>query len=121
MDTAILATDLGLMLGVMSGAAVCDATGISIDKYVELARPVIAMDIEAQYESAVKYGNDDLVETDAFLKQWAEVVDPIIETFENTGYNSEFPTLVKNLMNRAIDKGWGEYDAGILIKVLKAR
>lgn len=119
MDTAILATDLGLMLGVMTGAAICKATGNSIEKYVELARPVVAMDIEAQYESAIKYENDDLEDTDAYLKQWAEVVDPVIETLENAGYNSEFPALVKDMMNRAINQGWGKHDAGVLIKLLK--
>jgi len=77
------------------------------------------MDIEAQYESAIKYENDDLEDTDAYLKQWAEVVDPVIETLENAGYNSEFPAFVKDMMNRAINQGWGEHDAGVLIKLLR--
>jgi 3-hydroxyisobutyrate dehydrogenase-like beta-hydroxyacid dehydrogenase len=118
LDTAMLATDLGLILGVMSGAAICEATGIPISKYVESARPVIAPDIEAQYESAIKYESGDLLETDAFLKQWAEVVEPVIETLRSAGYSTEFPRLVRELMKRGIDQGWGEHDAGVLIKVL---
>lgn len=119
MDTAILATDLGLIIGVMTGAAICESTGIPISKYVELARPVIAMDVEAQYESALKYENGTLLETDAFLKQWAEVVEPVIDSLDQAGYSAEFPKLVKDLMNRAIDQGWEEHDAGVLIKILE--
>ena len=57
--------------------------------------------------------------TDAYLKQWREVIDPVIETTENAGYNSEFPTLVRNLLNHAIEQGWGEHDIGALIKILR--
>jgi hypothetical protein len=79
----------------------------------------MAMNIEAQFESAIKYEDNDTEETDAYLKQWREVIDPVIETTENAGYNSEFPTLVRNLLNHAIEQGWGEHDIGALIKILR--
>lgn len=120
MDSAIIAADFGLIMGIMCGAAICEATGISIKQYVELARPVMAMDVEAQFESAIKHEDDNTKETDAYLKQWREVIDPVIETTENAGYNSEFPVLVRRMLDRAIDQGWGEHDIGAMIKFLKS-
>ena len=119
MDSAIIAADFGLIMGIFGGAAICEATGVSIKQYVELARPIMAMDIEAQFKSAIKYEDNDTEETDAYLKQWREVIDPVIETTENAGYNSEFPTLVRSMLDRAIDQGWGEHDVGALIKILR--
>lgn len=120
MDSAIIAADFGLIMGIMSGAAICEASGISIKQYIDLARPVMAMDVEAQFESAVKHEDNNTEETDAYLKQWREVIDPVIETTENAGYNSEFPTLVRSMLDRAIEQGWAEHDIGALIKFLKA-
>jgi len=119
MDSAILAADFGLIMGIFGGAAICEATGISIKQFVEIARPVMAMDVEAQFESAIKYQDKDTEETDAYLKQWREVIDPVIETTENAGYNSEFPTLARNMLDRAINQGWGEHDVGALINILR--
>ena len=42
----------------------------------------------------------------------ALTIDPVIETTKNAGYNSEFPTLVRGMLDRAIDQGWGEHDVG---------
>jgi 3-hydroxyisobutyrate dehydrogenase-like beta-hydroxyacid dehydrogenase len=114
MDSAVMAADFGLIMGVFTGAAICEATGISIKQYVELARPILAMDLEAQYESAIKYEDNGTEETDAYLKQWREVIDPVVETTENAGYNAEFPTLVRTMLDRAIDQGWGKHDVGAL-------
>lgn len=118
-DSAVMAADFGLIMGVFTGAAICEATGISIKQYVEIARPVLAMDLEAQYESAIKYEDNVTEKTDAYLKQWREVIDPVVETTENAGYNAEFPTLVRTMLDRAIDQGWGEHDVGALIKMLR--
>jgi len=119
MDSAVMAADFGLIMGVFTGAAICEATGISIKQYVELARPILAMDLEAQYESAIKYEDNATEETDAYLKQWREVINPVVETTENARYNAEFPTLVRTMLDRAIDQGWGEHDVGALIKMLR--
>jgi 3-hydroxyisobutyrate dehydrogenase-like beta-hydroxyacid dehydrogenase len=119
MDSAVMAADFGLIMGVFTGAAICEATGISIKQYVELARPILAMDLEAQYESAIKYEDNGTEKTDAYLKQWREVIDPVVETTENAGYNAEFPTLVRTMLDRAIDQGWGTHDVGALIKILR--
>ena len=80
----------------------------------------MVIDTEVQFESAIKYEDNDLEETEAYLKQWTEVLDPIIETIENAGYNSEFPNFARRMLNRAIEQGWGEHDVGALIKILRS-
>ena len=67
----------------------------------------MAMDTEAQFESAIKYEDNDLEETEAYLKQWTEVLDPIIETIESAGYNSEFPDFCKEYAQPGHRAGMG--------------
>ena len=119
MDSAILSATFGLIFGMLNGAALCEATGISIRQYTKLVQPLLTMDTEAIAKSAIKIEDDTLNDTEAFLATWAAVLNPMIETMEGAGYNSEIPNFMRKMLKRAIDQGLGEYDIGALIKILR--
>jgi 3-hydroxyisobutyrate dehydrogenase-like beta-hydroxyacid dehydrogenase len=119
MDSAILSATHGLIFGMLNGAALCEATGISIRQYTKLVQPLLTMEAEAIAGSAIKIEDDTLNDTEAFLATWAAVLNPMIETMEGAGYNSEIPHFMRKMLKRAIDQGWGEYDIGALIKILR--
>jgi 3-hydroxyisobutyrate dehydrogenase-like beta-hydroxyacid dehydrogenase len=119
MDSAILSATFGLIFGMLNGAALCEATGISIRQYTKLVQPLLTMEAEAIAGSAIKIEGDTLNDTEAFLATWAAVLNPMIETMEGAGYNSEIPNFMRKMLKRAIDQGWGEYDIGALIKILR--
>jgi len=119
MDSAILSATFGLIFGMLNGAALCEATGISIRQYTKLVQPLLTMETEAIAGSAIKIEDDTLDDTGAFLATWTAVLNPMIETMEGAGYNPEIPIFMRNMLSRAIEQGWGEYDIGALIKVLR--
>jgi 3-hydroxyisobutyrate dehydrogenase-like beta-hydroxyacid dehydrogenase len=119
MDSAILSASFGLIFGMLNGAALCETTGVSIRQYTKLVQPVLTMEMEAIARSAIKIEDDNLKDTDAFLATWAAVLNPMIETMEGAGYNAEIPAFMRSMLDRAIEQGWGEYDIGALIKVLR--
>ena len=119
MDSAILSATFGLIFGMLNGAALCEATGTSIRQYTKLVQPVLTMETEEIAGSAIKIEDNTLHDTGAFLATWAAVLNPMIETMEGAGYNSEIPNFMRKMLNRAIDQGWGEYDIGALIKILR--
>lgn len=118
-ESAILSASVGLVFGVVNGAALCEASGISIVQYAKLVQPVLNMDVEATMESARKIENGNLEETDAYLETWAEALNTTIETIRDAGYSVEIPKFYQNLLNRAIEKGFGAHDIGVLIEVLR--
>lgn len=119
LDSAILSTSLGLMFGILNGAALCEATGIPISQFTDLIKPDFGTEGVAFSENAIKYENNDLDEPEAFLRTWAEGLDPMAEMMEDAGYDPVFPKLLRRMMNRAIDSGLGEKDVGALIKTLR--
>ena len=119
MDSAILSATFGLIFGMLNGAALCEATGISIRQYTKLVQPLLTMETEAIAGSAIKIEDNTLDDTGAFLATWTAVLNPMIETMESAGYNPEIPIFMRNMLSRAIEQGWGEYDIGALIKVLR--
>lgn len=119
MDSAMLSTAFGLIFGVMNGAALCEATGISIKQFIDITKYRLPLDFDTISESALKCQDDSFEEPEASLNTWAATLGPMVETLEDSGYNPEIPTFMKSVLHRVIDQGLGEQDIGALIKVLR--
>lgn len=119
MDLALLSGTFGLIFGMLNGAAIAEASGVSIKSYIELARPILAGDLGFIGDSAMKCEDDTLEDTDAFLGTWVEGLTPMIGALKDGGYSSDIPKFMQAMLHRAVDQGFGEQDIGALIKVLR--
>ena len=118
LDSALLSGSLGLFMGVLNGAALCEAAGVPVDRYASYL-PGMDQDIKAAMDSLRKIVEDRLTQTEAPLEVWAATTEAMIETAEQAGYSAEIPTFVKQLLGRAMERGLGRHSIGALIEVLR--
>jgi 3-hydroxyisobutyrate dehydrogenase-like beta-hydroxyacid dehydrogenase len=121
LDQALLSGMLGLIVGVVSGAGVCEAENIPVEEYAKLLRALMPTSVQEAQQITERIGAGDLRETEAALKTWAGAVDHMIESRPSGGGSDEFPAFLQRLFHRAIDAGYGDYDIAALIEVLRQR
>jgi pyrroline-5-carboxylate reductase len=121
LDQALLSGMLGLIVGVVSGAGVCEAENIPVEEYAKLLRALMPTSVQEAQQITERIGAGDLRETEAALKTWAGAVDHMIESRPSGGGSDEFPAFLQRLFHRASDAGYGDYDIAALIEVLRQR
>jgi len=119
MDLALLSGTFGLIFGLLNGAAIAEASNVSIKSYVDLARPILTGDLGFIGESAIKCEEDTMEDTEAFLSTWAEGLTPMISALKSAGYSAEIPAFMQATLHRAAEQGYGEQDIAALIKLLR--
>ena len=119
LDQALLSSMLGMIVGVVSGARVCEAENIPLSDYSKLLTALMPTSVQEAQRIAKRIAAGDLRETEAALRTWAGGVDHIIESARSGGGSDEFPVFVKRLFQRAIDAGYGDYDVAALIEILR--
>jgi 3-hydroxyisobutyrate dehydrogenase-like beta-hydroxyacid dehydrogenase len=110
---------LGLITGILNGAAICEAEGVSMSEFGDLIPLLMGYDAEALSESVKRIEAGGLEDSDASIGVWAAITKPIIETAKETGYDPAFPAFIQDLFDRAIKNGLGEHNVGALINVLR--
>jgi len=119
LDAALLSFVLGALVGVVNGAALCEASGASLKEYLALLDPYMPEVIGAVLQTAQKIADDDLEDTEASLGTWAATLEYMNETASEAGFSNEFPAFTQRLFDRAKDRGLGEHDVAALIEVLR--
>ncbi len=119
LDQALLSSMLGMIVGVVSGARVCEAENIPLSDYSKLLTALMPTSVQEAQRIAERIAAGDLRETEAALQTWAGGVDHIIESARSGGGSDEFPLFVQRLFQRAIDAGYGDYDVAALIEILR--
>ena len=119
LDSAVLSSSLGLFLGVINGAALCEASGIPIDRYADYFHSMHDEDVKAVLDSLRKIVEHRLEQTEAPLEVWAATTDHMVDTAEHAGYSTEVPLFIRSLLDRAVERGLGRQSIGALIEVLR--
>jgi 3-hydroxyisobutyrate dehydrogenase-like beta-hydroxyacid dehydrogenase len=119
LNLAIISAGVGLITGVISGAAICEAAGVSLVEFGRHFPLSTASDAKALVESLRKIEDGGLDESDASIDGWAPIVDSIVEYAKETGYDPEVSAFIKRFFGQAIDRGLGAHDVGALINVLR--
>ena len=110
---------LGLITGLLNGAAICEAEGVSMSEFGDLIPMLLSYDAAALSESVKKIEAGGLENSDASIGVWAAITKPMIETARETGYDPAIPAFIQELFNRAIENGLGKHDVGALINILR--
>ncbi len=121
LNLAMLSGTLGLTVGIMNGAAICEAAGVSL---LELARDLPAgavADAEALVESMGKIKNGGIEASDAPIEVWTHILDLMIEFQNESGYGSDVSEFIRQFFGRAVDRGTGPHDVGALVQLLRPR
>ncbi|MHC4374798.1 MAG: NAD(P)-dependent oxidoreductase [Planctomycetota bacterium] len=118
-NLGILSGGLGLITGILNGAAICESEGVSIAEFGDIFPLLMRYDAEELGERVKKIEAGGLEESDAPIEMWAATIDPMIECANETGYNPNIPMFIKDFFDRAIKQGLGGHDVGALIHVLR--
>lgn len=116
---AMLAGSFGFIFGVMHAVAICEATGISVKQYLDIVSPVFKTDIDLVTEMSEKCADDNLQETEASLGVWNETLGSIVQTMKDNKLNTEFPSLMHDMLNRAEKAGYDSHDLAAVIKMIR--
>ncbi|MCZ6873529.1 MAG: NAD(P)-binding domain-containing protein [bacterium] len=119
LDEALLSAGLGLIMGVVNGAALCEAGGLPVSEYSKYLEGVLPTFVNSTVETARKIGEGNLEETEASLQTWGAVLEYMSESAADAGFSNEIPSFIRSLFNRAIDQGLGEHDVAALIRLLR--
>ena len=120
LDEALLSVALGALVGVVNGAALCEASAASLKDYCELLDPYMTIVVGSVLKTAQKISDDDLEDTEASLGTWGATLEYMLETSSGAGISSEVPAFIQTLFDRAKDRGLAEHDVAALIEVLRA-
>ena len=118
-NLGILSGGVGLITGILNGAAICEAEGVSIAEFGSLFPLILGYDTEALGESVKKIETGGLEESDAPIEMWAATIGPMIECAKETGYDPNIPIFIKDFFDRAIEQNLGGHDVGALINILR--
>jgi 3-hydroxyisobutyrate dehydrogenase-like beta-hydroxyacid dehydrogenase len=119
LNLAIISGAVGLIAGVVNGAAICEAAGISLMEFSSHFPQSVESDAEALVESLRKIEDGGLDEADASIEGWAAIVKSMVEYAEDTGYDPEVSKFIRRFFGQAIERGLGAHDVGALINVLR--
>lgn len=112
MDAALVNSHYGLMFSAAEGAAMCLKHGIDLKdftKYFNMMMPAMASMVENQVKSDLYDYTGEFIDADeASLEIEAAGLETMIEAMNEVDINSEFSEKVLELMNRAIEKGYGK-------------
>ena len=114
LDLGWLSRHYGMFVGLTHGVAACEAEGVSLDRLVEVipegeyAREYVKRIHEARFD-----------ETGATLRTWARAFNLFGRQAADAGISDEFPRLMSNWFERALDAGYGEQDVSALIRIFR--
>ncbi len=116
LDLALLSYIEGMVCGVIHGAHICEAEGVSVEQYAALLPPHAWGRNKAQ---VIHDGTFEVGAIGATVDVFAGVAGRLQEQARDAGINSEIPDLLANLSKRAVAAGYGPQESGALIKVLR--
>ena len=118
LDLAELTESLGRYAGIVHGARLCEAEGVSADLFASLypvgdrARELAEIIHAGDFRLGSLYDG-------ATIRVWEEVVQRLQTQARDAGMNGELPDYLSSLYKRAVAAGHGEEDIAALIKVLR--
>lgn len=119
LNLAILSATLGRTIGTLNAAAICEAANIPLETFYKNIARDAEQDSDALVESLRKIANGGLETAEASVEVWAGISDSMTEFTRDTGYSPEISEFMCGLLDKAIKNGFGNYDVGALVNILR--
>jgi len=121
LDSAIICAAVGAIVGIVNGAAICEAAGVDLTLFAKLVDDITPTDVAAAAEGVRKIADGTLADTGAELATWTATMKPMLEIARDHGYSQEVPRFFEALFKKGLDMGLGDQDAGALIETLRPK
>jgi 3-hydroxyisobutyrate dehydrogenase-like beta-hydroxyacid dehydrogenase len=113
LDMALLSKTLGMLIGVVHGAHLCEVEGISVG----LLASVLPVEEDSR-AFAEKIESGAFAHPGATMKTWYGAIERIERQARDARINDEFPAFVARLVRLGLASGYGDEDVTALVKVL---
>lgn len=114
LDVALLTKTLGLMVGVIHGARICEAEGVGVATFASTLPPA-----EDSRSFADLIARKAFASPGATMRTWYGAVQRIAQQARDAGINGEVPAFLDSLFKRGIAAECGDEDMTALVKVLR--
>jgi 3-hydroxyisobutyrate dehydrogenase-like beta-hydroxyacid dehydrogenase len=115
----MLSVGFGMILGIVNGAALCEAAGLPVESLSRHADHALGTFAPFAKFMLAKISSGKLAETEASLRTWCAALDHMVEAASEAGYSDEFPRFTRDLFRRAEARGLGDHDVAALIELLR--
>lgn len=119
MDLATLSYVYGAFVGFLHGARIAESQGLDVSQYGKIVN-TISPSFGAFFEhegNVIRSG--DFTITESPLRISVEAARRILQSSQDAGINTELPTLVAGLLDRADAAGLADQELAAMIKVLR--
>ncbi|HSG91183.1 MAG TPA: NAD(P)-binding domain-containing protein [Pseudomonadales bacterium] len=118
LDAAALSTVMGAIVGMVNGAAMCEAAGVRIEDMLELFSGSNTMrDESMRVGRAIARGATR--ETEASLQTYSKVPEFMLEICRRHRLDETFPGMLDALLKRALAADLGDHDISALVAVMR--
>lgn len=116
LDMAWLSQRLGMLIGGIHGALICESEGVDVANYANLFGEDDRMRILVN-----RIANADFDQSDSSMQIWNCIVERYLMQAQGANISKEFPEFVAGLIKRAVQSGYGDKDISALAAVLRSR
>jgi 3-hydroxyisobutyrate dehydrogenase-like beta-hydroxyacid dehydrogenase len=120
LEAGLILPTLSAVIGMIQSTVLLDETDVSISEYVDMVSPsftgTLADDFRRQ---GMAIANDQFDDTEASLKTWAAIVTHWVEAAEQDGLDMTFARAISDLLNKAVEAGYGDEELAAVVKVLR--
>lgn len=118
LEAAMVGPSLMAIMGMIQGAYLLEQAGLDVGDYAEIMAAGAPLMAESLHRQAKAIATDNFSDTEASLGTWAAAVNHNVDAFgEHGGVDLMKP--VRELLNRAVDAGYGGEEIAAVIKVLR--
>lgn len=108
------------LIGLLNGVAICRASGISLDAYMEHARKANAI-VPDEHRRLIEAVRDHATEeTQASIRTWAEAHQTICDVAGSLGTDLLLQDAVRAVFEKGQGMGLGEHDLSALVRVFES-
>jgi len=118
LEAAMVGPSLMAIMGTIQGAYLLEQAGLDVGAYAEIMAAGAPIMTESLHRQANAIATNSFSDTEASLGTWAAAINHNVDAFgEHGGVDLMKP--IRELLNRAVDAGYGDEEIGAAIKVLR--
>ncbi len=117
LESAMIGPSLMAIMGMIQGAYVLEQAGLDVRSYAEMLPASVPVLTESLRRQANAIANNNFADTEASLGTWAAALNHSDVFGEHGGIDLVGP--IRQLLNRAVDSGYGDEEIAAAIKVLR--
>ncbi len=117
LSAAAIAPLLGIVVGAVQGAVLCESEGFPVDEYAGMMNELAPVFIDQMQRTLSTIAESRFDQAEAALKTYASSIQDRTDEGHVRGVNVEFYAFVNDILTRAIAKGFGGEELSAVIKL----